>query len=169
VAAAASRRAAVSRGAGRLQGIWSAAERTAQPLSHSSPRAGGPRDPRPSLAWTQMVEELLIALFVQHERRRLDRYSAAANSGPCAKAGHGNATARRRGAGVRGFLDRLDPGGELEARFGAVAARRGQGALRDPPKAQYWDLFTSFFAISSRWRRSILPATVCPEASRGIP
>ncbi len=96
-------------------------------------------DPRPSLANTT-VEELLIALFVQHEGRRLDSVQWLRESVGEAKA-HEQATAHATRAAFVEFLDRLDPA-ELEARF-ERAARRGKARAAD--KAQYWDLFTTFY------------------------
>jgi type VI secretion system FHA domain protein len=98
-----------------------------------------PDDPRPSLA-DSMVEELLIALFVQHEGRRLDSVQWLREAVAEAKL-HETATARATRAAFVEFLDRLDPA-ELEARF-ERAARRGKARSAD--KAQYWDLFTTFY------------------------
>jgi len=98
-----------------------------------------PDDPRPSLA-DSMVEELLIALFVQHEGRRLDSVQWLREAVLEAKL-HETATAQATRAAFREFLDRLDPA-ELEARF-ERAARRGKARSAD--KAQYWDLFTTFY------------------------
>jgi type VI secretion system protein len=98
-----------------------------------------PDDPRPSLA-DSMVEELLIALFVQHEGRRLDSVQWLREAVLEAKL-HETATAQATRAAFVEFLDRLDPA-ELEARF-ERAARRGKARSAD--KAQYWDLFTSFY------------------------
>ncbi len=98
-----------------------------------------PDDPRPSLA-DSMVEELLIALFVQHEGRRLDSVQWLREAVLEAKV-HETATAQATRAAFVEFLDRLDPA-ELEARF-ERAARRGKARSAD--KAQYWDLFTSFY------------------------
>ncbi len=96
-------------------------------------------DPRPSLA-TAMVEDLLIALFVQHEGRRLDSVQWLRESVGEAKA-HEQAVAQATRAAFVEFLDRLDPA-ELEARF-ERAARRGKARAAD--KAQYWELFTTFY------------------------
>jgi type VI secretion system FHA domain protein len=96
-------------------------------------------DPRPSLA-SSVVEELLIALFVQHEGRRLDSVQWLRESVGEAKA-HEQATAQATRAAFVEFLDRLDPA-ELEARF-ERAARRGKARTAD--KAQYWELFTTFY------------------------
>jgi len=98
-----------------------------------------PDDPRPSLA-DSMVEERLIALFVQHEGRRLDSVQWLREAVLEAKR-HETATAQATRAAFVEFLDRLDPA-ELEARF-ERAARRGKARSAD--KAQYWDLFTSFY------------------------
>jgi type VI secretion system FHA domain protein len=98
-----------------------------------------PDDPRPSLA-DSMVEELLIALLVQHEGRRLDSVQWLREAVAEAKL-HETATAQATRAAFVEFLDRLDPA-ELEARF-ERAARRGKARSAD--KAQYWDLFTSFY------------------------
>jgi type VI secretion system protein len=98
-----------------------------------------PDDPRPSLA-DSMVEELLIALFVQHEGRRLDSVQWLREAVAEAKL-HETATAQATRAAFVEFLDRLDPA-ELEARF-ERAARRGKARSAD--KAQYWELFTTFY------------------------
>jgi type VI secretion system protein len=98
-----------------------------------------PDDPRPSLA-DSMVEELLIALFVQHEGRRLDSVQWLREAVAEAKLHEAATTQATRAAFVE-FLDRLDPA-ELEARF-ERAARRGKARSAD--KAQYWDLFTTFY------------------------
>ncbi len=97
-----------------------------------------PEDPRPSLA-RSTVEELLVDLFLQHESRRLDAVGwlrDAISDGKTHEAGAARAT---RAAFIE-FLDRLDPA-ELEARF-ERAARRGK---RSADKAQYWEMFTTFY------------------------
>lgn len=96
-------------------------------------------DPRPSLA-NLMVEDLLIALFLQHEGRRLDSVQWVRETVTEAKV-HEQATAHATRAAFVEFLDRLDPA-ELEARF-ERAARRGKTRTAD--KAQYWELFTTFY------------------------
>jgi type VI secretion system protein len=96
-------------------------------------------DPRPSLADT-MVEDLTVALFVLHEGRRLDSVQWLRETVAEAKL-HENATAQATRAAFVEFLDRLDPA-ELEARF-ERAARRGQARPAD--KAQYWEMFTTFY------------------------
>ncbi|HYL01571.1 MAG TPA: type VI secretion system-associated FHA domain protein TagH [Steroidobacteraceae bacterium] len=96
-------------------------------------------DPRPSLA-DSMVEDLLIGLLVQHENRRLDSVQWLRETVAEAKM-HENATAQATRAAFVEFLDRLDPA-ELEARF-ERAARRGKARSAD--KAQYWELFVSFY------------------------
>jgi type VI secretion system protein len=96
-------------------------------------------DPRPSLA-DSMVEDLLIGLLVQHENRRLDSVQWLRETVGEAKM-HENATAHATRAAFVEFLDRLDPA-ELEARF-ERAARRGKARSAD--KAQYWELFVSFY------------------------
>ncbi|MBV8495377.1 MAG: type VI secretion system-associated FHA domain protein TagH [Gammaproteobacteria bacterium] len=98
-----------------------------------------PDDPRPVLADSN-VEDLLVALFVQHEGRRLDCVQWLRESLAQAKL-HEHATAQATRAAFIEFLDRLDPA-ELEARF-ERAARRGKARSAD--KAQYWELFTSFY------------------------
>jgi type VI secretion system protein len=98
-----------------------------------------PDDPRPSLA-RSTVEDLVIDLFAQHESRRLDAVGwlrEAIAEGKTHEVAAGKAT---RAAFVE-FLDRLDPA-ELEARF-ERAARRGKARSAD--KAQYWELFTTFY------------------------
>ena len=96
-------------------------------------------DPRPSLA-NSMVEDLLIALFVQHEGRALDSVQWLREAIGDAKL-HENAIAQATRAAFTEFLDRLDPA-ELEARF-ERAARRGKARAAD--KAQYWELYTTFY------------------------
>jgi type VI secretion system protein len=96
-------------------------------------------DPRPSLA-DSMVEELLINLLVQHENRRFDSVQWLREAIGDAKLHETAATKATRAAFVE-FLDRLDPA-ELEARF-ERAARRGKARSAD--KAQYWELFVSFY------------------------
>lgn len=96
-------------------------------------------DPRPSLA-DSMVEDLLISLLVQHENRRLDSVQWLRETVEEAKLHENAATQATRAAFVE-FLGRLDPA-ELEARF-ERAARRGKARTAD--KAQYWELFVSFY------------------------
>ena len=98
-----------------------------------------PEDPRPSLE-KLMVEDLLVALLVQHEGRRLDSVQWMRETIGDAKL-HEQACAQATRAAFVEFLDRLDPA-ELEARF-ERAARRGKARTAD--KAQYWELFTSFY------------------------
>jgi type VI secretion system protein len=96
-------------------------------------------DPRPSLA-NSMVEELAVALFVLHEGRRLDSVQWLREMIGEAKQHEAAIAYAMRTAFVE-FLDRLDPA-ELEARF-ERAARRGKARSAD--KAQYWDMFTTFY------------------------
>ena len=96
-------------------------------------------DPRPSLE-DSVVEDLLVALFVQHENRSMDSVQWLRESLAQAKL-HETATAFATRAAFIEFLDRLDPA-ELEARF-ERAARRGKARSAD--KAQYWELFTTFY------------------------
>jgi type VI secretion system protein len=96
-------------------------------------------DPRPSLAQLA-VEDLLIALFIQHEGRRLDSVQWLRETVGEAKT-HEQACAQATRSAFVEFLDRLDPA-ELEARF-ERAARRGKARAAD--KAQYWELFTTFY------------------------
>jgi type VI secretion system protein len=98
-----------------------------------------PDDPRPSLARTT-VEDLVIDLFSQHESRRLDAVAWLREAIVEAKT-HEIAAAKATRAAFVEFLDRLDPA-ELEARF-ERAARRGKARSAD--KAQYWELFTTFY------------------------
>ncbi len=98
-----------------------------------------PEDPRPSLAKLG-VEELIVELFQQHESRRLDAVQWLRETVGEAKT-HENAAEQATRAAFVEFLDRLDPA-ELEARF-ERAARRGKAKSAD--KAQYWDLFTTFY------------------------
>lgn len=96
-------------------------------------------DPRPSLANT-MVEDLLVQLLERHESRSLDSVQWLRETVGEAKAHESAAALATRAAFVE-FLDRLDPA-ELEARF-ERAARRGKARSAD--KAQYWELFTTFY------------------------
>jgi type VI secretion system protein len=98
-----------------------------------------PDDPRPSLS-RSTVEELLLGLFLSHENRRLDAVQWLRESVAEAKT-HELATQQATRAAFVEFLDRLDPA-ELEARF-ERAARRGKARSAD--KAQYWELFTTFY------------------------
>jgi len=98
-----------------------------------------PDDPRPSLA-RLTVDELMIELLQQHESRRLDAVQWLREAVGEAKT-HENASSAAMRAAFIEFLDRLDPS-ELEARF-ERAARRGKAKSAD--KAQYWDLFTTFY------------------------
>jgi type VI secretion system protein len=98
-----------------------------------------PDDPRPSLA-RSTVEDLVIDLFAQHESRRLDAVGWLREAIAEGKT-HEIAAAKATRAAFVEFLDRLDPA-ELEARF-ERAARRGKARSAD--KAQYWDLFTTFY------------------------
>ena len=98
-----------------------------------------PDDPRPSIARTT-VEDLVIDLFAQHETRRLDAVGWLREAFGEAKT-HEIAAAKATRAAFVEFLDRLDPA-ELEARF-ERAARRGKARSAD--KAQYWELFTTFY------------------------
>ncbi len=101
--------------------------------------ARDPEDPRPTLA-DSMVEELLISLLVQHENRRFDSVQWLREVVGDARL-HETASAQATRAAFVEFLDRLDPA-ELEARF-ERAARRGK--TRSADKAQYWELFVSFY------------------------
>ncbi|MGB9333302.1 MAG: type VI secretion system-associated FHA domain protein TagH [Steroidobacteraceae bacterium] len=96
-------------------------------------------DPRPSLA-NLTVEDLLVTLLVNHEGRRLDSVQWLRETVGEARL-HEQATAQATRAAFVEFLDRLDPA-ELEARF-ERAARRGKARTAD--KAQYWELFTTFY------------------------
>jgi len=96
-------------------------------------------DPRPSLA-NSMVEELAVALFVRHESRQLDSVQWLREVIGEAKL-HESAIAHATRLAFVEFLDRLDPA-ELEARF-ERAARRGKARSAD--KAQYWELFITFY------------------------
>jgi type VI secretion system protein len=98
-----------------------------------------PDDPRPSLS-RSTVEDLLLGLLLSHENRSLDAVQWLRESVAEAKT-HELATAQATRAAFVEFLDRLDPA-ELEARF-ERAARRGKARSAD--KAQYWELFTTFY------------------------
>ena len=96
-------------------------------------------DPRPSLADT-MVEDLAVELLLRHEGRRLDSVQWLRDTVAAARI-HESAMAQALRAAFIEFLDRLDPA-ELEARF-ERAARRGKARSAD--KAQYWEMFTTFY------------------------
>jgi type VI secretion system protein len=98
-----------------------------------------PEDPRPSLG-RSTVDELLLALLLQHESRSIDAVQWLRESVGEAKTRE-QATAQAMRAAFVEFLGRLDPA-ELEARF-ERAARRGKAKSAD--KAQYWELFTTFY------------------------
>ncbi|MGA8096391.1 MAG: type VI secretion system-associated FHA domain protein TagH [Steroidobacteraceae bacterium] len=98
-----------------------------------------PDDPRPSLV-RLTVDELLLDVLVQHESRSIDAVQWLREAVGEAKS-HEQAAAQAMRAAFVEFLDRLDPA-ELEARF-ERAARRGKAKSAD--KAQYWELFTTFY------------------------
>jgi type VI secretion system FHA domain protein len=98
-----------------------------------------PDDPRPSLG-RSTVDELLLQLLVRHESRSVDAVQWLREAVAEAKAHEQAASQAMRSAFIE-FLDRLDPA-ELEARF-ERAARRGKARSAD--KAQYWELFTTFY------------------------
>ncbi|MBV8783584.1 MAG: type VI secretion system-associated FHA domain protein TagH [Gammaproteobacteria bacterium] len=110
-------------------------------------------DPRPSLG-DSIVEELVVALLVQHEGRRLDSVQWLRETLAGAKR-HEQATAQATRSAFIEFLDRLDPA-ELEARF-ERAARRGKARAAD--KAQYWELFTTFYRNLIEMPADHLPPT----------
>jgi len=96
-------------------------------------------DPRPALE-ESMVEDLAVELFLRHEGRRLDSVQWLRDTVAAARL-HESAMAQATRAAFVEFLDRLDPA-ELEARF-ERAARRGKARSAD--KAQYWELFITFY------------------------
>jgi len=98
-----------------------------------------PDDPRPSVG-RATVDELLLTLLIQHESRSIDAVQWLREAVGEAKSHDLAAALAMRSAFVE-FLDRLDPA-ELEARF-ERAARRGKAKSAD--KAQYWELFTTFY------------------------
>jgi type VI secretion system FHA domain protein len=98
-----------------------------------------PDDPRLSLS-RLTASELLVELMRSHEHRRLDAVQWLRESVAEAKT-HELATQQATRAAFVEFLDRLDPA-ELEARF-ERAARRGKARSAD--KAQYWELFITFY------------------------
>jgi type VI secretion system protein len=112
-----------------------------------------PDDPRPSLA-RSTVEDLVIDLFAQHESRRLDAVGWLREAFGEGKT-HEVAAAKATRAAFVEFLDRLDPA-ELEARF-ERAARRGKARSAD--KAQYWELFTTFYRNLIEMPADHLPQT----------
>jgi type VI secretion system protein len=112
-----------------------------------------PDDPRPSLARTA-VEDLVIDLFAKHETRQLDAVGWLREGIAEGKA-HELAAAKATRTAFVEFLDRLDPA-ELEARF-ERAARRGKARSAD--KAQYWELFTTFYRNLIEMPEDHLPHT----------
>ena len=98
-----------------------------------------PDDPRPSLA-RSTAEELLLGLFMRHENRSLDAVQWLRETVNESKT-HEAATEKATRAAFVEFLDRLDPA-ELEARFERAARR---GIARSADKAQYWEMFTTFY------------------------
>jgi type VI secretion system FHA domain protein len=98
-----------------------------------------PDDPRPSLG-RATVDELLVQVLVRHESRSIDAVQWLREQVSEIKAHEQAGSQAMRTAFVE-FLDRLDPA-ELEARF-ERAARRGKARSAD--KAQYWELFTTFY------------------------
>jgi type VI secretion system protein len=98
-----------------------------------------PDDPRPSLS-RSTVEELLLGLFMRHENRSLDAVQWLRETVSESKT-HEAATEKATRAAFVEFLDRLDPA-ELEARFERAARR---GIARSADKAQYWEMFTTFY------------------------
>ncbi|MDE2050560.1 MAG: type VI secretion system-associated FHA domain protein TagH [Gammaproteobacteria bacterium] len=98
-----------------------------------------PDDPRPSLG-RSTVDELLLAVLIRHDSRSIDAVQWLREAVGEAKS-HEQAAAQAMRAAFVEFLDRLDPA-ELEARF-ERAARRGKARSAD--KAQYWELFTTFY------------------------
>lgn len=104
-----------------------------------APTQPEPDDPRPSLS-RLTASELLLELMQAHEHRRLDAVQWIRESVAEAKTHESAIQTATRAAFVE-FLDRLDPA-ELEARF-ERAARRGKARSAD--KAQYWELFITFY------------------------
>jgi type VI secretion system protein len=112
-----------------------------------------PDDPRPSLG-RATVDELLLDLLVQHESRSIDAVQWIRETVVEAKT-HEQAAAQAMRSAFVEFLDRLDPA-ELEARF-ERAARRGKARSAD--KAQYWELFTTFYRSLIEMPADHLPHT----------
>ena len=110
-------------------------------------------DPRPSLA-NIMVEDLLVQLLTRHESRILDSVQWLREAVSEARQ-HETAAAQATRAAFVEFLDRLDPA-ELEARF-ERAARRGKARSAD--KAQYWELFITFYRNLIEMPADHLPPT----------
>jgi type VI secretion system FHA domain protein len=110
-------------------------------------------DPRPSLG-RSTVDELLVEILVQHESRSIDAVQWLREAVGEAKI-HEQAAARAMRTAFVEFLDRLDPA-ELEARF-ERAARRGKARSAD--KAQYWELFTTFYRNLIEMPEDHLPHT----------
>ena len=115
--------------------------------------ATDPDDPRPSLT-RLAVEDLMVALFNQHETRSTDAVQWLRETLSVAKE-HENSVAQSMRRAFVEFLDRLDPA-ELEARF-ERAARRGKISSSD--KAKYWDLYREFYRNLIEMPEDHLPHT----------
>jgi type VI secretion system protein len=112
-----------------------------------------PDDRRPSLG-RSTVDELLFEILVQHESRSIDAVQWLRETVDEAKT-HEQAVAQAMRTAFVEFLDRLDPA-ELEARF-ERAARRGKARSAD--KAQYWELFITFYRSLIEMPADHLPHT----------
>jgi len=95
-----------------------------------------PPEPGTPLLGQLTVEELLLALFAEHEAHTVDAVRWLRERHDEVKA-HELALVQAFRAAFIEFLGRLDPA-ELETRF--AQGRRGK-----PDAAQYWGLFTSFY------------------------
>jgi type VI secretion system FHA domain protein len=120
-----------------------------------------PDDPRPSLKRLS-VEDLMVALFTQHETRSIDAVQWLRDTLGAAKDHDTHMPQAMRTAFVE-FLDRLDPK-ELEARF-ERAARRGNAKAADP--AQYWELYKDFYRTLIEMPVDHLPHTFVEAFARG--
>lgn len=98
-----------------------------------------PEDTRPSLA-RSTVEELLVAVLSQAERRQFDAVQWMREAMEVAKA-HERATSEALRTAFVEFIDRFDPA-ELEARF-ERAARRTKAT--GSPETRNWALFGEFY------------------------
>jgi type VI secretion system protein len=119
-----------------------------------------PDDPRPSLTRLS-VEDLLIALFNQHQMRSIDAVQWLRESLSAGKE-HEHGVAQAMRTAFVEFLDRLDPA-ELEARF-ERAARRGNPKSAD--RAQYWELYTEFYRSLIEMPADHLPHTFVEAFAR---
>jgi type VI secretion system protein len=107
------------------------------------------------------VEDLMIALFNQHQMRSIDAVQWLREALSAGKE-HEHGVAQAMRTAFVEFLDRLDPA-ELEARF-ERAARRGNPKSAD--RARYWELYTEFYRSLIEMRTDQLPHTFVEAFAR---